>query len=221
MNEFNLIDAWDAARARLQSDNCPYGLIDLCNDGHITREEVYSEIWQYCPDNDIRVIVARRMMGHSDQWVRIIGTSILEMLEYIENLVTDIKVIEKTSPLQPGVRLRLDGGYNGSYSWWLDGKKCYLATFIRFVERASGEMPAAFVELDDEIDMTEGSGRRHHGKYALIRLRLYAEWKETETIVVHIVEQLPDDIVEFYKTLPKYSEFETHATYRIETQDDT
>ena len=45
--------------------------------------------------------------------------------------------------------------------------------------------------------MTEGSGLQHRGKYALLKLR-YSDWGVSVRVTVHIVDQLPDDVVEFY-----------------------
>src|SRR5262249_35390173 len=124
-----------------------------------------------------------------------------------------------TSQLQPGTRLSLGGGYQGctAYSppWWLNGRTNYNATFIAFAECGAGKMPVALVELDNEIDMTEGGGLRHKGLYAVLRLLHVANWDETETVTVHVVETLPEDVEAFYSSHPFGTEIETHATYTI------
>lgn len=131
--------------------------------------------------------------------------------------------IRTASPLQPGIALYLYGGYDSAYSksWWLDGREYYKATFIDFVHCGTEMMPAAFVELENEIDMTEGSGLRHKGRYALLKLRYVADWAETETVKVHIVETLPADVEEYYLSHPFGTEIESHATYKIVSKEET
>ena len=221
MNDFNLRDAWDGAIALLQSENCPDGFINLHNGGHITRLEVMDNVWQHCSGDGALATVVQRMATHAEEWVRDIAADILTAIERRANRVTDLNEIAITSPLQPGARIRLDGGYESYNPWWLNGKECYLATFARFVPRGPNEMPVAFVELDDEINMVEGCGLQHRGKHALLRLLFVADWNATETVTVHIVDHLPDDVVAFYESHPFGTELESHATYRMGTANGT
>lgn len=215
MTDFNLRDAWNAAIARLQSDNCPDGFIDLDNGGHLTSLEVMDNVWRHCADDVALATVVQWMANHPEEWVRNIATDIHNATERRNNRVTDITEIENTSPLQPGVSIRLDGGYDSFKPWWLNGNECYLATFIRFVTRGPNEMPIAFVELDAEIQMVEGCGLQHCGKYALLKLMSVADSNLTETVTVHIVDQLPKDAAAFYDSHPFGTEIESHATYRM------
>jgi hypothetical protein len=101
----------------------------------------------------------------------------------------------------------------------LNDQKDYKATFLAFVERGAGKMPIAFVELDNTIDMTEGSGLRHKGKYALLSLLHVVNWSKSEIVTVHVLERLPEDIHAFYLSHPFGTEIETHATYIIASDD--
>ncbi len=127
------------------------------------------------------------------------------------------ELITRTSPLQPGTRLFLSGGYTAAFSpaWWLNGRKNYGATFVGFADRGAGKMPVGLVQLDCEIDLTEGCGLRHKGRFALLTLRHVTNWTETETVTVHVVEVLPEDAAAFYASHPFGTEIETHATYSI------
>jgi len=101
----------------------------------------------------------------------------------------------------------------------LQGGQGYLGTFVRFARRHDGQIPAALVELDDCVDVTEGQGLRHHGRYAVLRLAYIAAWDETETVMVHIVEKFPEDVALFCDTHPFGTELEARASYRIVSDD--
>src|SRR5262249_23661282 len=143
------------------------------------------------------------------------------ILRQREEQIQDIEQVRRTSPLRPGTRLSLSGGYTAAYSrpWWLGGRENYRATFIAFAERGAGKMPVALVELDAEIDLTEGKGQRHRGRFALLSLSSVANWSVAETVTVHVVESLPDDVEAFYPSHPFGTEVETHATYAIMNDD--
>lgn len=158
------------------------------------------------------------MEKHSEHWVRELAPEILKIVMRRFNRITDIEVISTGSPLQPGVRLQLAGGYEYVNPWWLNGKPYYQATFQQFLSSGPNEMPVAFVVLDDEIHMIEGTGLVHLGKYALLKLLYIADWTETETVTVHIVNQCPNDLVQLYDSHPFGTEIESHATYRIEAE---
>jgi hypothetical protein len=119
-----------------------------------------------------------------------------------------------TSPLQPGTRLTLGGGYTAAYQppRWLNGRDSYSATFLAFAQGKVDSRPVAFVELDEEVVTAESNGR-----YALLRLLYNGTWTASETVVVHVVEALPDDIDAFYALdpYPYDKAVETHAWYQI------
>lgn len=164
-----------------------------------------------------------QLSEHSDESVRGVAEEIREMIHRSEEQIKDIDQIRRTSPLQPGVALFLGGGYDSAYSepFWLNGREYYKATFIDFVPCGADKMPAAFVELENEIDLTEGSGLRHKGRYALLKLRYVADWAETETVKVHIVEALPADVEAFYSSHLFGTEIESHASYKIANNEET
>jgi hypothetical protein len=222
MGDFNVGDALADAISRLKNDLCVGELIALYDAGHITRLEVFDNVWQHCAaDANMLETIVERMAKHHEQWVRETAADIQSSITRRENRVTDISEIMKSSPLQPGIRIRLDGGYEPHDPWWLNGNEYYSATFVRFASRGADEMPVAFVEFDQEIRMIEGSGLQHHGRYALLKLLHVASWDATETVTVHVVEQFPDDVAAYYESRPFGSEIESHATYRLERTNGT
>lgn len=214
MNQFSLRDAWNAAIAQLQSEKNPDGLIALLHDGHITRLEVLDNIWKHCSKDDCLKIVVKRMLAHPDLQVCEIGTDIQDTLQLRNNRVTDFNTIVDQSPLQPGNRIRLTGAYDPTH-WWLNGHTHYDATFIRFLKPNSGKMPIAAIEFDHEIRMIEHAGQHHLGRLGLLRLRYVSDWDSSETVGVHIIQSLPDDVDEFYESHEFGSEIESHATYTL------
>jgi hypothetical protein len=163
------------------------------------------------PEQEIELL--DRLAHHSHESVRESVPSIRKTLRKLKEQIKDIEQIRNTSSLRPGARMQLCGGYSQSDPWWLNGRKLYKATFIDFADRGAGKMPVAMVELEDEIDMTEARGLRHKGRYALLKLMFVADWVETETVTVHIVEALPKNLAEFYLAHPFGTEIESHATY--------
>src|ERR1044072_693646 len=137
--------------------------------GEITRGELSNELskfcWAYPPE---RRELIDHLLEHPLESIQNVTREIQEMIRQQEEQVKDIDQIRKTSPLQPGVVLSLNAGYDAAYSapWWLNGRQNYHATFIDFVGRGIDKMPAAVVELDEEIDLTEGAGLRHRGRFA-------------------------------------------------------
>ena len=214
MNEFNLRDASNAAIAQLQSEMCPNGFVALHNAGHITRLEVLNNICNHCLDDNTLATVVNRMMTHPQDWVREAGSDIRDAIQRRNNRITDFKTIADTSPLQPGCRMRLQGSYDQS-EWWLNGNEYYDATFIRFAQRKNDEMPIAIIKFDTEIRMTEASGRNHNGKMGLLKLHFVSDWDSSETVRVHIIESLPNDIDEFYDSHQFGTEIESHANYTV------
>ncbi len=186
--------------------------------GEITGFEMYFKLDKFCREYPAeRDKLLDQLLEHPFERVRDEAQKIREEIRREEERIKDIDQIRITSPLQPGVALFLYSGYDGAYSkpWWLNDRGYYQATFIDFVSRGADKMPAAFVELEEEIDLTEGSGLRHRGRYALLKLLYVADWDETETVEVHIVEVLPADVEAYYATHPFGTEIESHATYRI------
>lgn len=192
-------------------------LIRLWQRGEITQCEWFERVWEHLwkrPEHKGAVLDA--LSKHADENVRGVVPMVQDLLHRCESRIKDIGHIRRTSPLQPGTRLILSGGYNAGISgpWWLNGRKSYKATFIRFAEQGAGRMPVALVELEEEIALTEGGGLRHKGRYALLKLMYVAAWAETETVTVHVVEVLPEDVEAFYSSHPFGTEIESHATYK-------
>lgn len=160
--------------------------------------------------------VLEKLNEHKDHANDDVRRSVEEARKMIfeqENLVRDITAIRRTSPLQPGVRVRVGGGYTAAYSapTWLGGRDHAMATFLDFVERGRGKMPGAVVEFDEPIEVATLKG-----KYGILTLRYVADWIDSETVAVHITDLAPEAIKEFALTLSESSEVETHAYYRIE-----
>jgi hypothetical protein len=139
----------------------------------------------------------------------------------------DLDYLRRTSPLQPGTRLLLGGGYTGAYSppWWLNGRESYSATFLGFAAAHVGSVPRVFVELDEEIDMTEAAGRRHKGQFAVLSAHRSCAFNqapsalwgdaEHETLAVEIVEALPADVAALSACCFLNTAIESHAGYRV------
>lgn len=215
-------EGWSAAVAALRSRSSVSELLCLYEDGAVSSLEVLSAVWEHCHDEPaVTLEVARTLHQHSSEDVRWIGRELERSLREREEQIKDVELIRRTSPLQPGTRLILSSGSTAAYCppWWLNGRKNYNATFLAFAERGAGKMPVALVELENEIDMTEGGGLRHKGRYALLRLLHVANWAKAETVTVHVVESLPEDVEAFYWSHPFGTEIETHATYAIANDD--
>jgi hypothetical protein len=183
--------------------------------GMVTGQELYgmfSKHLTFHPEDAVQAFDALRR--HPDENVREIGRGLEGELQRRESRVRDIDQLRRISPLQPGVRLVLSGGYSSPH-WWLSGNACYRATFVDFVRRGADNMPAVLIKLQDSIDLTEYSGRRHQGQYALVSLLYLSNWEEEGTVTVHIVDKPPEDPVAFYATHPFGTEIEAHATYAI------
>jgi hypothetical protein len=190
--------------------------------GDITGEEALSMAYEQCYDKpEVAAEFVRLLRQHPDKGVCSIGESIEEFFRQRAAQIKDIEQVRRVSPLQPGTRLVLSGGYaHPGPPRWLDGRPCYKATFLAFAERGADKMPAALVRLDEPIDMVEGGGQRHRGQFALLKLWHVANWEETETVVLHVVEALPEDVEQFYATHPFGTEIETHVTYAIDREPD-
>jgi len=102
---------------------------------------------------------------HPNDRVRGIGCDLEEHFRQVAEQITDIEHIRSTSPLQRGLGVALHGGYDEACEkpWWLNRRECYYSRFIDFSYRGPDKMPAALIELEEEIDLTEGSSTRHRG----------------------------------------------------------
>lgn len=107
----------------------------------------------------------------------------------------DHEFLRRTSSLQTGTRLMIFGDRSAQRNpWWLNGREHYKATFVRFVG-PDGSVPLAYVELDDELDMTSADGCRQQGRYALLNYlgpsgpyqTPSAAWQSEGTVTVRIV----------------------------------
>jgi hypothetical protein len=197
-------------------------LVQLHDRGEITRLEVEESILDYLwqlPQQKDEVLEA--LSVHPDDFVRQAVPGIQRIMRRRDEQIKDMDQIRRTSPLQPGTRLKLSGGYDHGQSWWLNGRDCYHASFIAFAERGADKMPVAVVELEEELDMVEACGQRHKGRYALLSLLFIANWDRKGTVTVHIVETVPTDFAAFYLSHPFGTEIETHATYEITSSDRT
>lgn len=56
------------------------------------------------------------------------------------------------------------------------------------------------------------------GQYALLTLSHVANWKDIETVSIHLTDVSPEEIEAFAIAPPAGLEIESHATYRIETE---
>jgi hypothetical protein len=211
-----------ATVAALQSSSSVSELLVLHERGAVTALEIEEALWAHCHDKPVLALeITKALQQHPSEVAHSIGHGLERSLRRRQEQLKDVDLIRGTSPLQPGARLILSGGYTAAFSqpWWLNGGESYKATFVGFAERGYDKMPAAMVKLDCEIDMTEESGLRHRGQNALLSLLHVANWVRTEIVTVHVVESLPEDVEAFYSTHPFGTEIETHARYAI-AQDD-
>lgn len=193
-------------------------LVDNYLDGQMTAGELLDHAARFCahhPNENEKVLDL--LADHPDRSVQEAARQIREWNRQAREQIKDIVQIRRTSPLQPGVALLLYGGYDAAYAepWWLSGREYYRATFIDFIDRGADKMPAAFVELKEELDMINYAGFRHRGRYALLNLLTIADWDASGTVMIHVVDGLPADPKAFYAGDPFRTALETHAQYRI------
>jgi hypothetical protein len=158
------------------------------------------------------------LAAHAHEDVRNIAVE-FGLLQRHEALSKSIDYIRRVSPLRPGCRLELFGGYDYYSSKgkpaWLNGRDCYRATFLRFACWAENTIPTALVEFDEII-----GGPDYKGRYGVLFARFgpaSIAWGEREDVVeVYVKEALPEDVsvIRFYRASGCVAE--THATYRIE-----
>lgn len=213
---------WGAALAALRTRSSINEVLAVYEAGLATSGEVLDALSRHCGENPaVGDEIVRRLAQHRLEAVRGMGREIERLRRQRDEQVTDVAVIRRTSPLKPGVRLSIGRGYTAAYEpqWWLNGREGYRGTFRGFVPREAGKMPVAVVELDEEIDLSDGRGRRHKGRYALLKLLTVADWTEQEVVTVHVVDAPPEDVAAFYLGDPLATAIETHATYVIEAGD--
>lgn len=181
---------------------------------HITHGELLSAMARFfsnASEKEARLLPA--LAEHPCTDVQSVARWIIEQNQKAVSLIRDLEQNRRASPLQPGVRVRLGGGYTAVYAapCWLHGYDCFKGTFVDFADCGPGRMPAAIVKLDEPVILRDGVAN-----YALLRLRYVANWVESETIGVHLVESLPANFPAWFAAHPHGSEHETHAWYEIE-----
>jgi hypothetical protein len=192
-------------------------LIRSLDKGMVTGTEFLCDLLTYLtrfPEQQDEVLTTLR--DHPNECARAAIPAIQEALRKRaeSEQSKDIHHLRRTSPLQPGSRLALGGGYTAAYAppRWLNGRESYRGTFLAFVQGNVDSRPVAFVELDEEVATGQFKGR-----HALLRLLHEGTWTAAETVVVHIVDALPDDIDAFYALdpFPYHKAAETHASYQL------
>jgi hypothetical protein len=140
-------------------------------------------------------------------------------LQRHEALSKDIDYVRRISPLRPGIRLELFGGYDyyatEGKPAWLNGRECYRATFLDFASYGENTIPVALVEFDEVIEVFGQKGRYGvlFGTFGFDSV----VWGQTDDVVaVYVCEALPEDLtlIRFFRASD--SVIETHATCRIE-----
>ncbi|MEM7601452.1 MAG: hypothetical protein AAF357_08560 [Verrucomicrobiota bacterium] len=157
------------------------------------------------------------LAAHENKAVREAAVSVRESLSKIAELETDLDAVRRAAPLRQGVRTRLSGGYSHTnLQPWLDGRECLEGTFRDFCFVGDKTLPAAIIDLDKPVDVTENSGLRHYGQIALVRV-LYAgePWIDRSTVMIHVVDELPTDTALFFASHILGNELESHATIEI------
>ncbi|WP_144972869.1 hypothetical protein [Bremerella volcania] len=218
MTEFNFREALKAAIDQLRSEGVPNGFIELHNSGYISSREVKDNIFRHCVSDNSFTGLIQKIEKHPESWVRDIAEDLKDTLQRIRDRITDLDEIERSSPLKPGARIFLTGGYEHPEPWWLAGRDGYWGTFVRFAPASEGAMPIAFVKLDQEIHRIEAVGTRHEGVCALLRLTgVAAKWESSGTVTIHVVQEFPQDVATFYDEHPFGTELEWGATYQLKT----
>jgi hypothetical protein len=194
-------------------------LVRLLERGIITGGEFFNKMSDYIeklPSGE-KDAAMEALATNADDRIRQAALDI-EAFRKNEGLSKNLEFVRQTSPLRPGVRLQLFGGYDNflpdDKPWWLNGRTFYEATFVGFVSHGENTIPACFVEFDETIELPG-----HHGRYGVLfgsYSNLAPAWAETEDapVAVHVVESLPEDSNEV-RLLRDAAATETHATYRV------
>jgi hypothetical protein len=177
----------------------------------ITWNELQSRVWD-CVFKfpKLKDEIFNKVLNHPNEDVQRCGQLLHEQFQRSANRVTDIEQIRRTSPLQPGTRVEVGGGYTSLYSSpvWLDGREFRAGTFVDFLPAGPGKMPVALLELDEEY-----KSEKHNGRYLVLRLYFVADWTEGETVEVFVVAE---PLVDAAALLEADDSVETHATYIVE-----
>jgi hypothetical protein len=158
------------------------------------------------------------LSAHADEVVRNVALEFRQLQRH-EALSKDIDYVRRNSPLRPGIRLELFGGYDYYASEgkpaWLNGRECYKATFLGFTSYGEDTIPVALVEFDELIEVFGQKGRYGilFGTYASD----WVAWSQTDDVVaVCVKEALPEDVTLIRSFRASDAVVETHATCRIE-----
>jgi hypothetical protein len=193
------------------------------------------EFWNHMLDQLWKLPAATRpgvlaeLSAHADEDVRRAALDFQTFARH-DALSKDLDYVRQHSPLRPGTRLELFGGYDyhadGGKLAWLNGQECYRATFLGFAARGDGMIPAALVAFDEPVDVPG-----HKGRYGIL-LGTYGldsiAWGRTDDVVeVHVTDVPPDgvtgdltgDLRAIRFARDPVSALETHATCRVEGTD--
>jgi hypothetical protein len=174
-------------------------------------------LWPLAPA--AKQVALEALSAHADEGVRRAASECGSFLRN-EALSRDLDHVHRNSPLRPGVRLALFGGYDyyssGGKPYWLNGRDCYRATFLRFAPHDEDLIPAGLVEFDEVIDMPG-----HKGRYGILLATYgldFVAWTQPEAdVVVYVTEAMPENLSVFrFDGRASPDPIETHATYRIE-----
>jgi hypothetical protein len=158
------------------------------------------------------------LADHSSERVR---EEVVQVQVFVRNqeLSRDFEHIRRNSPLRPGMCLELFGDdvySSNTPPWWLSGRECCRATFVRFELLRENLVPVALVEFDEEIDMPG-----HKGRYGVLFARYgcdYPAWALLEgSVAICVVEALPNDLKGFCNSHPFT---ERNACYRVKQTPD-
>jgi hypothetical protein len=155
------------------------------------------------------------LSAHPNEDIRRVALE-FRIFERNEELSKNLDYVREKSPLRPGVRLELFGGYDYYSSqgkpWWLNGRDCYKAAFLGFASCGENTIPAGLVEFDEAIEIPG-----HTGRYGVLLARHGSldsfTWGQAEdTVAVYVTESPPEDL----SAIRSERALETHATYRVE-----
>jgi len=161
--------------------------------------------------------VLEALSAHDDEDIRKAAFEFQIWVRH-EELSKNLDYVRQNSPLHPGVRLQLFGGYDYYSSdgkpWWLNGRICYTATFLGFASYDENTSPAGLVEFDEVIEVPG-----HKGRYGILRTTFNSDsiaWGQSEgLVVVNVTEAMPEDLNFLRSSRASASAIETHATYRV------
>jgi hypothetical protein len=159
------------------------------------------------------------LSAHASEDMRRVALE-FQIFERHDALSRNLDYVRQNSPLRPGRRLELFGGYDyyetGGKPRWLNGRDCYRATFLGFVSCGENAIAAALVELDEVIEVPG-----HTGRYGIllprhIGLDSFAWGLMEDTVAVYVAEAPPEEMSFIRWDRASAAALETHATYRVE-----